>query len=191
MPIKQKRRPLFTIVEVCFALVVAGALFSIFGLIDAFVAADLIIFEALNGVHAVVFGTVMSVVAATGIIGSVALTPGNSLSARMEPEPKNFTSSVNLKLDAERLQAMLHVLRYPVRIDGIFGLQTEEMIREFQEDTGLAVDGIVGSLTLEALQKQVERLRRTDWVGQILSENPPPPVVRAPVLSLVGAPRSK
>jgi peptidoglycan hydrolase-like protein with peptidoglycan-binding domain len=38
-----------------------------------------------------------------------------------------------------------------VQIDGIFGPQTEEAVRGFQEALGIPVDGIVGPVTWRAL----------------------------------------
>ena len=40
---------------------------------------------------------------------------------------------------------------YNGAIDGVFGPVTEQAVREFQEQKGLTVDGIVGDMTLEAL----------------------------------------
>lgn len=40
---------------------------------------------------------------------------------------------------------------YTGKVDGIFGTQTYEAIRKFQQDQGLKVDGIAGSDTLERL----------------------------------------
>ena len=40
-------------------------------------------------------------------------------------------------------------------LDGVFGTQTNNAVREFQRRNGLAVDGLVGSNTWNALQSQV------------------------------------
>lgn len=41
--------------------------------------------------------------------------------------------------------------------DGIYGVLTEEAVREFQAEHGLGIDGIVGPLTWEALEKSQPR----------------------------------
>lgn len=56
--------------------------------------------------------------------------------------------------DVGNLQSIFNV-RYPLYsklvCDGIFGDRTEQVVREFQKRSGLAVDGIVGPKTLHAL----------------------------------------
>lgn len=52
------------------------------------------------------------------------------------------------------LQTLLNTLGYKnVKVDGIFGRETEKAVREFQKENGLTVDGIVGSKTKAALIK--------------------------------------
>lgn len=174
--------------NVCFVTVVAAAGFSMLGLVDAYVAVDLAIFNAITHLPAAIFGFGMAAIAVAGIAGTV-------FAARLETGPvaneptETPSPEVNSKLDARRLQTMLHVLRYPIRIDGVFGAQTTGSIRDFQTAAELEIDGIVDPLTLEALQKQVEAHGRSEWVVQILDEYAPP-MRSAPRLTLVGAPRS-
>ncbi len=47
----------------------------------------------------------------------------------------------------KQIQARLRQLGYKVTVDGIFGPITEKKIRHFQDEAGLAVDGIVGCKT--------------------------------------------
>jgi peptidoglycan hydrolase-like protein with peptidoglycan-binding domain len=50
--------------------------------------------------------------------------------------------------DAVRgVQSQIHSRSGWLTIDGIFGPQTESAVKDFQEDTGLSVDGIVGPFT--------------------------------------------
>lgn len=54
--------------------------------------------------------------------------------------------------DVKWLQKALSDRGYPVgNIDGIFGTKTEQALKDFQKD--VFVDGVCGSLTLEALKK--------------------------------------
>jgi peptidoglycan hydrolase-like protein with peptidoglycan-binding domain len=55
--------------------------------------------------------------------------------------------------DVKTLQKRLLDLGYDVveKADGIFGPKTDKGVREFQDDEGLTVDGIVGQKTWKAL----------------------------------------
>jgi len=56
--------------------------------------------------------------------------------------------------DAVRdLQQTLSALGYPVKVDGIFGGDTDVAVRAFQRDHRLAVDGVAGRRTREAIGK--------------------------------------
>lgn len=171
----------------CFYFVVGGAGLSMFGLVDAYLAVDLTIFQALKSLHPVAFAALLAIIAAVGIAGCFFTASIDEPRAAEGPDRTDNPVDTNALLDAERLQAMLHVLRYPVKIDGVFGSQTAEIVRSFQKDRELATDGIVGPLTLEALQKEVELRGRSDWVAQILNENTPARRWPVPRLSLVGA----
>lgn len=46
-------------------------------------------------------------------------------------------------------------------LDGIFGSQTEQAVRNYQRSKGLAVDGIVGCNTWRSLQENVVGTGRT------------------------------
>mgnify|MGYP002523117478 CR=1 FL=1 len=50
------------------------------------------------------------------------------------------------------IQAMLYCLGYDTNgVEGIFGSGTDRAVRQFQEDNGLSVDGIVGRLTFDKM----------------------------------------
>ena len=53
----------------------------------------------------------------------------------------------------ELLQELLNIHNIMVKVDGDFGVLTEEAVKQFQEVNGLTVDGIVGPVTWKALQK--------------------------------------
>lgn len=53
--------------------------------------------------------------------------------------------------DVKRLQAMLGAVWFGVAVDGIYGPQTEAVVRQFQQFCKLTVDGWVGPQTWRAL----------------------------------------
>lgn len=56
--------------------------------------------------------------------------------------------------DVMEIQSLLEKMSYnPGPIDGIFGLRTEEAIKQFQRNYGLTADGIIGSNTHKVLQR--------------------------------------
>jgi len=56
--------------------------------------------------------------------------------------------------DVMEIQSLLAKMGYNLgSIDGIFGLRTEEAIKQFQRDYGLSADGIIGLNTHTVLQK--------------------------------------
>jgi len=56
--------------------------------------------------------------------------------------------------DVMEIQSLLEKMGYdPGPIDRIFGLRTEEAIKQFQRNYGLGVDGIIGSNTYKVLQR--------------------------------------
>ena len=54
--------------------------------------------------------------------------------------------------DVARLQNYLNKYGYNLTVDGDFGTKTQEAVRAYQKNNGLAVDGIVGTNTWSALQ---------------------------------------
>jgi N-acetylmuramoyl-L-alanine amidase len=66
-----------------------------------------------------------------------------------------YERSPNLRGDdVAELQRRLNALGFDAgRGDGIFGRETDMAVREFQRNTGLAVDGILGPETLEGLAR--------------------------------------
>ncbi|HHX02076.1 MAG TPA: peptidoglycan DD-metalloendopeptidase family protein [Firmicutes bacterium] len=61
--------------------------------------------------------------------------------------------------DVRVLQEYLYALGYDIAVDGIFGSQTDKVVRQFQKEHGLAVDGIVGPQTIAALQAGANKQR--------------------------------
>ncbi|MEY4589397.1 MAG: hypothetical protein RL497_1473 [Pseudomonadota bacterium] len=66
-------------------------------------------------------------------------------------------NKTNLKLgdqgeDVKAVQKLLMMKWYQIKVDGVFGSQTEQTIKKFQMKSGLTADGIVGHKTLEKLR---------------------------------------
>ena len=53
--------------------------------------------------------------------------------------------------DTKEIQQALVQHGYDLKIDGIFGMNTERAVKQFQSQHGLKVDGIVGPVTRSAL----------------------------------------
>lgn len=65
--------------------------------------------------------------------------------------------------EVEQLQQQLEKLGYSIgRINGNFDDRTEEAVKAFQAELGLAVDGIVGNNTGEAIDRAVTGIRRLE-----------------------------
>ncbi len=61
--------------------------------------------------------------------------------------------------DVERLQNLLADLGYyDVNVDGIFGSKTKSAVQNFQTNSGLIADGIVGPATSQILESELVRL---------------------------------
>ncbi|MBB6449807.1 cell wall-associated NlpC family hydrolase [Geomicrobium halophilum] len=54
--------------------------------------------------------------------------------------------------EVEQLQSELSNQGYAVQVDGTFGSETENAVKEYQSDQGLVVDGIAGPNTYQALE---------------------------------------
>lgn len=72
------------------------------------------------------------------------------------PGPKTDAAAVTIRKGAKGnltkvMQAFLYVKSYLLDVDGIFGDITEEMVRKFQKDNGLKVDGVAGKQTFAKL----------------------------------------
>lgn len=65
--------------------------------------------------------------------------------------------------DVEQLQLAMKTLGFNCgRVDAILGIATERAVREFQKNTGVDTDGIVGPSTIRSL----ENLRKIIWDGR-------------------------
>lgn len=65
----------------------------------------------------------------------------------------DYTSYGDSGAEVKRIQELLSILGYTIKIRGGFGKEMESVVKEFQKDHGLAVDGIVGPATIGKLHK--------------------------------------
>lgn len=69
------------------------------------------------------------------------------------PEPTTTTDhTVTLSLGSEGRQVELLQSSLGIKVDGIFGAETEAAVRAFQQSRGLTVDGVAGPKTFSALR---------------------------------------
>lgn len=79
----------------------------------------------------------------------------------------------------EQWQQALKDLGYPIEVDGLFGSETEKITRLYQQEQGLAIDGIVGPDTLNSLDSAEPHIlgsdrhlhNLADSIGQKSTEN--------------------
>jgi N-acetylmuramoyl-L-alanine amidase len=76
-------------------------------------------------------------------------------------KPKSYLEKGDKGDSVKELQALLEKLGYDVgAVDGIFGNATDTQVRKFQKDNKLAVDGLAGNGTVNALREKVESLTK-------------------------------
>ena len=88
---------------------------------------------------------------ADGIVGSLTW---NALGTTTSSQPGSATTTLSYGSTGEAVKALqqkLNVFKYNLTADGVFGYDTTFAVKDFQSVVGLAADGVVGSLTLNAL----------------------------------------
>lgn len=123
--------------------------------------------------------SVRKYVVSSALVTSLAFTPvlSDGAFAKADPSTEDTNTSVsdNQQVETsfldkgdrgqqvEALQAELGTLGYyTYNLDGIFGPITEEAVKDFQSDQGLAVDGIAGPNTLAALNSTADNEATTE-----------------------------
>jgi peptidoglycan hydrolase-like protein with peptidoglycan-binding domain len=91
-----------------------------------------------------------------GPTASIAAGQASSATKPPKPEPTTTTEhAIVLSSGSEGRQVrLLQQALGDVKVDGVFGPETEEAVRSFQSSRDLAVDGVVGPLTSAALREK-------------------------------------
>jgi len=72
--------------------------------------------------------------------------------------------------DIKRVQQYLYNMGYDISIDGVFGYGTQDIVKDFQFNNGLIVDGIIGDKTLEKIEDIIRDITYIVKEGDTLSE---------------------
>ena len=72
--------------------------------------------------------------------------------------------------DVKKIQKILYNLGYDLLVDGIYGHRTENVVKSFQLNNKLKVDGKVGKQTLKILKERSEEIKYIVKKGDILSK---------------------
>jgi peptidoglycan LD-endopeptidase CwlK len=74
------------------------------------------------------------------------------LTAKAKPTKPSVIKKGDKGNQVKEVQRLLIKHGYNVKVDGIFGVETEKAVKAFQTDKGLVADGIVGEKTMAALK---------------------------------------
>ncbi len=92
-----------------------------------------------------------------GILGPItkeSLSMGELSYISFDGSIEDFISELIYYPEIEKAQIKLKNLKlYSAEIDGLYGLLTKSAVREFQRLSGLTTDGVLGPITLAALEK--------------------------------------
>ncbi len=107
---------------------------------------------------------------AAGPAAGLADASGNSnATPAPTPEPPTTTTHhIMLENGSEGRQVrLLQQALGGIKVDGVFGPETEQAVRSFQASNGLTVDGIVGPLTSAALHEKTSDGALTTDIGSV------------------------
>ncbi|MGH2831236.1 MAG: peptidoglycan-binding domain-containing protein [Solirubrobacteraceae bacterium] len=92
------------------------------------------------------------------------------------PEPSTTTEyTVILSFGSEGRQVrLLQQALGAVKVDGVFGPETEEAVRRYQASRGLTVDGVVGPITSRALRSQTAAMASLASLSPTVPGEAPP-----------------
>lgn len=102
--------------------------------------------------------------------------------SKLMPVSINPTTDIGTKgPDVKAVQQGLQNLGYDIEVDGDFGGHTEEIVKQFQEENGLKVDGEAGTITKQKLAEKV--VEQGNDPSEILGQ---PPEIKQGFLSRFG-----
>ncbi|MFG6149203.1 C40 family peptidase [Halobacillus sp. B23F22_1] len=127
--------------------------------------------------------SVRKYVISSALVTTLALTPvlTENVSAKADPTATESGSSAETSIlsngdqgdDVKAVQTDLEAEGYYTStLDGIFGPLTEDAVRDFQADQGLAVDGLVGPETESALSNLEESTTEETTTEEPTTEEP-------------------
>lgn len=79
----------------------------------------------------------------------------NKIFALLSEDERPAWRTAKLSAATRRLQEQLVSLGYTIKVDGRYGVETTQAVTAFQRLNGLNVDGIAGSLTLDAIKSRL------------------------------------
>lgn len=95
----------------------------------------------------------LGALAALTVGPTATLAEGGSAVAATSSEPATTTEhTISLSSESQGRQVEMLQEALGVAVDGVYGPETEEAVRSFQSSRGLTVDGIVGPATIAALR---------------------------------------
>src|SRR5437588_3845516 len=110
-----------------------------------------------------------------GPTASLADGPSGAAHPASSPEPPTTSEhSVALSLESEGRQVqLLQRALGGIKVDGVFGPETDEAVRRFQTGTGLTADGVAGPDTTAAIPRPVAARRPAGGHSELPGAAPP------------------
>ena len=110
-------------------------------------------------------GTLAALTVGPAAAGIATGGSGGTSAASAAPDPTTSTEhAITLSNGSKGRQVqMLQSALGGVKVDGVYGTETEEAVRRFQEQHGLTVDGVAGPSTTAAIRGQVAKTTFVDF----------------------------
>jgi peptidoglycan hydrolase-like protein with peptidoglycan-binding domain len=110
-------------------------------------------------------GTLAALTVGPAAAGIATGGSGTTSAAAAAPDPTTSTEhAITLSSGSEGRQVkMLQAALGGVKVDGVYGTETEEAVRRFQEQHGLTADGVAGPSTTSAIRGQIAKTTFVDF----------------------------